>query len=550
MSKYPFFAFIKNSLPAYLLLFVIGVLVLRPSFSMGLYGDEWQMLWFIKAIQLGSYHVLPTDIWNSYMNEMIVFDWLSYFFGYDGRFYYIFSFFCRILAVYICYWFFYKRTASKFISLLTSCLFLVSPVGIEATDWARNFDSYLGIALLLVIVDRLFELNKLKNVLLAVLFSIGLFLTNPLRSHGNILIILVVIFFGILDKKSRKYSWLTGFLILMVYVLFINIQIFGGLTSFEMFTFDQYFANVKNLIGNIGRVFVPSINLQQYIFGIVAFLFFVWKRSVFQSFSRIKLFIIIVYLITFGLVEYQIIFSQPFTKNIYIGSFFLSWFLLIGLIEFITKKTEPFKQTIICLSLSVAFLVFPFLRQPHFQAASEHRYLIYSSLAFVFMLGFLFQSLQDKTSKFIVVCCIGFILVIFASSTQSYLLEKSITHNYHYSQYIWDQIYYLSKDFNMQKKTTVIFVKSDFTNSSIFGDSVNFGFMFRYGLTFNVYQEKYLPYMMVEDRKGIYSLFTDGKRSLTYFPEIKKFNQADTLFFEINNGRVKRLSFEEAINER
>ena len=102
----------------------------------------------------------------------------------------------------------------------------------------------------------------------------------------------------------------------------------------------------------------------------------------------------------------------------------------------------------------------------------------------------------------------------------------------------------------MQKKTTVIFVQNDFTNSSIFGDSVNFGFMFRYGIAFDVYQEKYLPYMMVEDREGIYSLFTDGKRSLTYFPEIKKFNQADALFFEINNGRVNRLSFEEAINER
>ncbi len=102
----------------------------------------------------------------------------------------------------------------------------------------------------------------------------------------------------------------------------------------------------------------------------------------------------------------------------------------------------------------------------------------------------------------------------------------------------------------MQKKTNVIFIQNDFTNSSVFGDSVNFGFMFRYGITFNVYQEKYLPYMMVEDKSGIYSLFTDGKRSLAYFPEIKKFNKADTLFFEINNGRVKRLSFEEAINER
>lgn len=550
MSKFPFLAFIKRSLPEYFLLFVIGVWVFRPSFTMGLYGDEWQMLWFIKAIQLGSYHVLPTDIWNSYMNEMIVFNWLSYFFGYDGRFYYIFSFLCRLLAVYTCFWFFYKRSHSRMISLIVSCVLLVSPVGIEATDWTRNFDSYLGISLLILVIDRLYNPKTLKDALLATFYSMMLFLINPLRSHGNILIILGILAVNLLSRISNKYSWISAFWILSIYLLFIYIQIFGGLTSFDVFSLQEYASYFKNYIGNIGRVFVPSFDYQEYVFGLISILFYLWKHSTFKHFVHFKQVFHISYLLSFIVVEYYILYSAPFTKSIYIGVFFIFWLLLSGLIEFVAKNKDQLYQTTICFLLSSVFLVFPFLRQPHFQAASEHRYLVYSSLVFVFMLGFILQNLQDKTRRFIVLCCIGFIILIFAGSTRSYLIERSISHNYHYSQYIWDQIYYLSKDFNMQKKTTVIFIKNDFTNSSIFGDSVNFGFMFRYGLTFNVYQEKYLPYMMIEDRDGIYSLFSDGKRSLAYFPEIKRFNQADTLFFEINNGRVKRLSFEEAINER
>jgi hypothetical protein len=550
MSKFFNSSFVKGDFLVYLALFFVGVFVFKPSFSMGLYGDEWQMLWFSKAINIGTYHVLPTDIWNSYMNEMVTFDWLSNIFGYDGRFYYFFSFCCRLLAVYTCYWFFNKRIDSKFVSFLISCLFLVSPVGIEATDWARNFDSYLGIAVLIIVIDKLYELKTLRDVLLAILFSIGLFLINPLRSHGNILVILGLIFVNILGRKNDKYYWMTGFAILSIYLFFIKIQVFGGLTTFKSFAFEEYVPYLKNFIGNIGRVFVPSIDNQQYIFGLIGLLFYIWKNNTFKFFSRFKTFILGGYLISFFFVQFHIISSLPFTKSIYIGSFFIFWFFVVITIDFITRKNEQFKQAVICLLLSSAFLLFPFIRQPHFQAASDHRYLIYSTLTIVFILGFLLQSLQDRARKIIVLCCIGFIILFFTDSTRSYLLNKSISHNYHYSQFIWDQIYYLSKDFNMQKRTNVIFIQNDFTNSSVFGDSVNFGFMFRYGITFNVYQEKYLPYMMVEDKSGIYSLFTDGKRSLAYFPEIKKFNKADTLFFEINNGRVKRLNFEEAISGR
>jgi hypothetical protein len=74
--------------------------------------------------------------------------------------------------------------------------------------------------------------------------------------------------------------------------------------------------------------------------------------------------------------------------------------------------------------------------------------------------------------------------------------------------------------------------------------------MYRYGLTFKIYKEGYLPYMFIEDSQGIQSLFTDGKRSLIYFPQIKKLDKADSLFFIINNGKIKRLSYEESINAK
>ncbi len=517
---------------------------------MGLYGDEWQMLWFSKAIQQGSYQITSGDIWNSYLNEMVIFNWLSYFFGYDGRYYYLFSFFCRFLAVGVGYWFFYKHTKSKLAAVTISLLFLVSPIGIEATDWARNFDSYLGIAVLIFLIDQLMKISTLTKVLFITLVSIILFLINPLRSHGTVLVVLVILAMGFLLEKINKYRLITFFSVFGIYILFAVIEVFGGLTSFESISFNVYLNSIKNLIGNIGRTFIPSFGNQPLLFLIVAWLFLLAKQEIFHLKSLMGKIFTITYFITFLFIEYQIFNASIFVKSVYIGLFFIGWVLTTMLVNIYQRKYVKLADLSIILAFASVFLIFPFIRQPHFQSASDHRYLIYSALSVVWIVFSIFRYKNAYLIQFLVFLLVFSLIFIYSSLTFQFLSQKSISHNHEYSKFLWDQIYDLSPDVDPDKRTNVFILKNGFTDSSVFGDSVNFGFMFRFGLLYSISKEKNLPYLFVEDPQTIYSLLNDGKQSLRYFPTERVFRVEDSLFFRIDNGKVKKLSYPEVMYEK
>jgi hypothetical protein len=517
---------------------------------MGLYGDEWQMLWFSKAIQQGSYQIASGDIWNSYLNEMVVFKWIEYFFGYDGRFYYLFSFLCRFLSVGVSYWFFYKHTKSILAAVTISSLFMVSPIGIEATDWARNFDSYLGIALLLFLIDQLIKISSLTKVLFITFISIILFLINPLRSHGTVLIILGIICTRFITERFNKYRLMTLCLILSIYLFFTKIEVFGGLTTFEPFPFTLYLSSIKNLVGNMGRVLVPSFGNQPLLFGGVAILFLLWKWELFNLHSTIGKVLFAIFVLSFLYVEYQIFNAAIFAKSVYIGIFFLGWIITSIVFHIIQRQNAKLVEINTLFLLTIAFLIFPFIRQPHFQAASDHRYLVYSALAVVWIVLGVFMKKNSFISQFFIYLLLFTLIYYYSWLTHQFLSEKSVSHNYLYSTFLWNQIYQLAPDVDSDKRSNVFFLKNNFTDSSVFGDSVNFGFMFHFGLLFNISKEKNLPYLFVEDPQTIYSLLNDGKQSLRYFPTERVFRVDDSLFFKIDNGKVKKLSYPEVIYEK
>jgi hypothetical protein len=254
--------------------------------------------------------------------------------------------------------------------------------------------------------------------------------------------------------------------------------------------------------------------------------------------------------LSFLYVEYQIFNAAIFAKSVYIGIFFLGWIITSIVFHIIQRQNAKLVEINTLFLLTIAFLIFPFIRQPHFQAASDHRYLVYSALAVVWIVLGVFMKKNSFISQFFIYLLLFTLIYYYSWLTHQFLSEKSVSHNYLYSTFLWNQIYQLAPDVDSDKRSNVFFLKNNFTDSSVFGDSVNFGFMFHFGLLFNISKEKNLPYLFVEDPQTIYSLLNDGKQSLRYFPTERVFRVDDSLFFKIDNGKVKKLSYPEVIYEK
>jgi len=137
---------LRQILP-YLLVLVVGFFLFKSTISStSLYGDEWKTLWLGEAAihNTGSIFQQPSMEF-SYIFATIIFHLIYKIAGFNSTYYYAFSFLTRLIAAIFFLLFLKNRGLSKISSFLGSMIFMISPVGIETTDWAKNFDSYLGV---------------------------------------------------------------------------------------------------------------------------------------------------------------------------------------------------------------------------------------------------------------------------------------------------------------------------------------------------------------------------------------------------------------------
>lgn len=546
--------FSKNLVVHLILIFLVGLVVFWPSFMTGLYGDEWQMLWYAKAARLNPELVGPGTIWNAYGFEMTVFNIIAELFGYDGRFFYAFSFICRFFAVLTFYFFIKRRNVNPIAALMGGLLLMVSPIGLEATDWARNFDSYLGLGILLIVIDRILCLKSWRDFLLSVLLTMVLFLINPLRSHGSILLILGLISVKLsIEPQKIKLAWLF-IATLAVYFLFIKLNIFGSLTDFNPILELKSGMFLKTYLGNIGRILVSSYSSQWMGFIIVAILILYWKSELF--FKNQKIFhisLIFFLLITISLAYKLYLNGSIYQSSILIGIFFLVWLVFFGLVEFFSYKKSELYETIIIGLFLMSFLLFPAIRQVDFQAGSEHRYLIYSAVVIPLIVVFAFSKLVIYRKKVLSILGFGLIIIVlagFSLSSWKYLNEQKQSHELYFTSTLWQNLYIQLLSYDFQKnRAGVIIVAPPETKAKI-GNSVQFGFGFHMGLLFEIWKEDQLPYLIIEDKLALLSLIETGEGSKKYLGSERMIPKENIIVLKIDGANVQKVNLDEYLNNK
>ncbi len=534
-------SFIKlfTSLPSFvyyiLFLLIIGVFAFNKTFHLALIGDEWQVLYIMKN------SVVTGGQWNSQISQTVspgdqiaalIMYLLTEFFGYDGKAVYIFSFITRFFAALALFYFLRKRECSNNAAFLGSLFFLVTPIGLQATEWAKNFTSYISIIFFLLCIDSIYILKSWRNVLFFFLtFSISIYV-NPIRGPG---IILTTIFLLILqyffNRVVNKYCIIFS-LFCSLAIVFIFSKMFVPGISFNNIPPQP----IEKLLGATIAAVLPQPSF--YYLGLLIVTLLLWKKYLLSK--KYLLFTLALHTLTIPILFaplFQISNDKMFTiLGIYFTLFMISTFI----IELFKKKISEALNTALPFLLIICFLIAPLLVGT-LTVDPIHRYMIYSALALPMIVTF---SLNQNAFNFYVALLL---LLMFYLSLESEINKMYSFHNQNTARIIWQQITPYFDNYDFKNHWAVAFFDSN-NSAAIVHDSVTFGFIFHMGYTYKIWvddiNEMYnkLP-IAVDSLADFTSMITDGKAVKKYVGKDSKpfiFPKEDAFYFKIDGLKISK----------
>lgn len=543
-SSFPFFYYI-------FFLLIIGIFAFNKSFHLALIGDEWQVLYIIKN------SVITTGQWDSQISQTVspgdriaalIMYLLTEFFGYDGKAVYIFSFITRFFAALTLLYFLKKREFSNKAAFLGALFFLITPIGLQATEWAKNFTSYISIIFFLLCIDSIYTLKSWRNVLIFFLtFSISIYI-NPIRGPGIILTTIFLLIFQyffnrVVNKNSIVFSLFCSFAI-----VFIFSKMFVPGISFNNIPPQP----IEKLLGATGAAVLPQPSY--YYLGLLIVTLLLWKRYLLSK--KYLLFTLTLHTLTIPILFaplFQISNDKVFTiLGIYFTLFMISTFI----IELFKKKISEALNTALPFLLIICFLIAP-LYVGTLTIDPFHRYLIYSALSLPIIIAFslnenLHLGPKEKLFSFLKLRSISFcitllFLVMSYLSLKSKINEMYNFHNQNTARIIWQQITPYFDNYDFKNHWAVAFFDSN-NNAAIVHDSVTFGYIFHMGYIYKIWvydiNEMYnkLP-IAVDSLADFTSMITDGKAIKKYVGKDSGFifPKEDAFYFKIDNLKVTRV---------
>lgn len=241
---------------------LLAILVYRKSFNLGLYGDDWQHLYYMwkefYVYKTKSFFDIKSYL-NPYWPNYFYLGIINHFWGFYPPAYFIASFLCRLFANIALYFFSFHLTKSKLAAFLTTLIFLVSAAGLQTTDWVFNMNTYAGLGLLTIASTIYLKIRKLKTfkswyfVSFIATFTLALAIV-PTRMHGAVpFIILMELFLTyIVEKQKIKFDqYLLGRVLLVVgiFYLLVHFRSFGE-ESYAGGRFNESFKLIQTLIQN------------------------------------------------------------------------------------------------------------------------------------------------------------------------------------------------------------------------------------------------------------------------------------------------------------
>lgn len=494
----------KNKYKTLLILFIlvaIGLILFWPTFRLEIFGDEWEGIWWTTSTWLKTGHFNDRIGYKSYELAAILLTFVSGAFNlsYSSTQVYVFSFLTRLFAVFCLYYFLTKRKLTKIAVFVGCLLFLITPVGIQTTDWAKNFTSYISLGFFILFLDAIWELTSWKKVLLALsMFSLAVYV-NPIRAHGIILTATFLLLIQLLFRQpDRQKNIVISLLSLGALIfLFLKISLFGevgtnknfyiqSLSGFSSQIFGNTLVKIEELFVLVGRGFLPISNKNwAFILGI-------------------------------GLVFFT---AAAFIRAILKRKF--SDALILSLI----------------FSLSTFFILMPWFLGHTDITDSIHRYLIYSALTVPIVVALALDRMLPKL-KFLSFLASLILLMVFFTSLKSEIDKLYLHHNQKLARTIWQQITPYFDKFDFQSRRAIVFFDAD--NQAVLHGSVTFGFGYHVGFIYRIWDYDKLP-VAVDSMKDLISLITDGKAGQKYIQKEAIFPKEDAFYFKIERGKVTRL---------
>ena len=523
-----------------LLLLILGLFAFHKTFSLAIFGDEWVVLWNVKN------SLVITGRWDSYIDQFIgpgyrlgalMMYFLTESFGTDGKAVYIFSFITRFLAASSLFYFLKRRQCSYPVSFVGAIFFLISPIGIQATDWVKNSVSYISIIFFLFCIDSIYNLRSWKNVLV---FSLTFFISiyvNPVRGHGIILTATILLVFQYffnktVHKKRIIFSLLCSFVLdFILYKMFFQAGI--NIPPHP----------IEKILGAVGATLLPQINY--YYVGLLTGTLLLWKRYLFTK--RYLFFTLVFHLVVFSTLFgsfFQISSERMFTI---LGVYFILFMISTFIIELSSHKISEALNTSLSFLLSASFVIAPILVGT-LVIDPTHRYFIYSSLSLPLIVAFsLSQNFALKLKeKSISVCITLLLFVVFFQSLKSEVNKMYIGHNQNTDKILWQQLASYFDNYDFKNHTPVVFI--DTNNGAVVHDTVTFGFGFHMGYMYKIWvsnineKERRLP-IAVDSLADFNSLLTDGKANQKYIGKGYNliFPKEDGFYFKIDGLKVSRI---------
>ena len=545
-----------------LIIFMISLFALYPSFNLALLGDDW--LAFFRYFQ----HVGPKSpgAWNHltyfltpYGAQDIMMGLLQKLVGYESSWYYLTSYFLRMLAAFSLYPVTVYLTKSRLAALFAVLFFSVTVVGFDTTNWSSNMTTYITIALFnlfLYFFLKSREINYSKFFLFAVILYYLAYVTTPIRMHGSLPFIFLLEGFWIIQEKNTKTIKKSALRLALILGIFLIIRYTGhsqgpteevtqrfglGIKAMSEMLSTGRFDFLFYPVVMFGSMFIPDFmlrfiqpvgNLTQLslklilpsLFGSLLLIFLIIKNIEVSTEKILKLVICLE-------IIWSVIVAITYKANLLTFSdsrlIFLSliggYILILGIILlfYFFKRRGISTALFLGLSWSMLSFFFAWWWVPTSIFPTTYRYLIVSAVGVSILLATIISLGKEKKHQVSLFAILSIILIIHIISTRIYINSLISSHGQEISKKIWSSIPRVP-EIGKNKEPIIFYFEGDGTNGGILHDVVTFGFPPHMAILYNLREEDGGIPVPMDDFRQVISAATDGKSLYAYGYPIKR----------------------------
>lgn len=550
-------------------IFLLAFLTVRQSFNLALGGDDWGihlLIWGIFDVRKEASYWNPLTYFCTYCPHYFFLSIISRVFGYEHFYYFLANFLARITASLALFFLIKTLTKSRLASVLASCFFAITYLGIEATDWAFNYNYFLGIVLMCILFIcywKAKQTSQLKYVFISGFLVAASAIIAPARMHGLIPLLLVAeAAWWVIEGK--KFNLIMSALRIVIATLFYYIILYGvsdlyiylrdnfGFEIGPFFIGNGYgakewnssriqeginFISIKFSQGQTDLIIDPIATLGNYVMPDrlwATFPIFSHFLPVFLIVGSVTFFVLycagmtkkhgIIYLLNLFVWMAFIYYLQKININTFtyprvafalVGGFSTIFSLWLF---FHLKKNRPLISHVFIFSFGWmnTFTLFPWIIGPYGIIWTWGRYSIQQAAGlavWMAIISLICIEELNKKRRFVLLGITYMIIVLFVFMHIKFANDY-LGHVATYRSKAIDEKYwlYITKEVtSLDKSSQNIFLMLTDEQSSEIAEAIRFGFYGRASLHYQVPSFQNYPFMVVNEYESILSSVYNGK---------------------------------------